>query len=198
MREFVLNLPATFIPLFVAIDVFWVLPVFLGMTEGAGREGRRALIRQSIITAFAVSLIFTAVGHAAFTVLGITVNDFKIAGGLLLLAIAVMDLVRTSNGQRFMELTETSGVVPIGVPLIVGPAVLTTIIVLVDHYGMAVTVTGLVLNLLIVWACMRMAVRIVDFLGLAGIVAISKIMSILLASIAVMMIRLGMEGMLAR
>ncbi len=89
-----------------------------------------------------------------------------------------------------------TGAVPLGVPLIVGPAVLTTILVLVEHYGVAPTVVSLVLNMLIVWLSLNSAEKVTQFLGKNGIIAVSKVMALLLAAIAVMMIRLGMEGIL--
>lgn len=196
MEDFVAKLPLTFIPLFVAMDVFWLLPIFTAFTAGLEDRKVKRVIGQSVVTALAVSLAFTAVGEFTFGVLGITVDDFKIAGGLLLLVLAVMDL--TNIGSRgIVTPSETAGVVPLGVPLIVGPAVLTTIIVLVDHYGAAPTVASLILNLAVVWLALRFAGRLINFLGENGVVALSKIMAILLASIAIMMIRLGIQGLLS-
>jgi multiple antibiotic resistance protein len=197
MESLLRTLPNTFIPLFVAIDLFWLLPIFMGLTEGLDEKGKKTVVRQSIITALAVSLLFAAVGEAAFSILGITVDDFKVAGGLVLLVIAILDLTRVER-KKPSSYSEISGIVPIGVPLIVGPAVMTTIIVLVDHYGVISTVLGLVINLFLVWVSFLGATRIVRFLGTSAITALSKIMSILLASIAVMMIRLGIEGVLGR
>lgn len=195
MEEFIRALPGTFIPLFVAMDVFIVLPMFVTLTEGMNEARREHAVRLSVFTALTVSLLFTAAGSAIFRILGITVFDFKIAGGLVLLVIAILDLVRVGQktGPRNTDLT---GVVPLGVPLIVGPAVLTTIIILIDNFGLWPTVASLVLNLLIVWGTLTSAKRIVQFIGLNGIMAISKIMAILLASIAVMMIRLGITGII--
>jgi multiple antibiotic resistance protein len=111
--------------------------------------------------------------------------------------LAILDLTSAEYKEKLMA-TETIGVVPIGVPLIVGPALLTTCLVLVDHYGMLPTMVSLILNLLLVWIAFSAAERIIRFLGSGGIGALSKIMAILLASIAVMMVRLGVEGYLAR
>lgn len=195
MREFLGALPNTFIPLFVAIDLFWLLPLFMGMTAEVSVDRRKTIVRQSVITAFLVSLAFVAIGEFIFRVIGITTNDFKVAGGLVLLVLAILDLTTV---QKKTEVPDTIGVVPIGVPLIVGPAVLTSILVLTEHFGVLPTVAGLVLNLLLVWVAFLSAGRIIKFLGLNGILALSKVMAILLAAIAVMMIRLGMEGILAR
>lgn len=188
-------LPNTFIPLFVAIDVFVVLPIFISMTEDMPKPKRRLIIRDSILTALIVSLVFVAMGEAIFRILGITADDFKIAGGLVLLVFAVLDLIKQSEERR--RPTGKLGVVPIGVPLIVGPAVLTTLLVLVDHYGVLSTVISLMLNMIVVWLSFINAQRIVNLFGRGGITAISKVMALLLASIAIMMIRLGIENILA-
>lgn len=194
MPELLKNLPMTFIPIFVAMDVFAVLPVFISVTSEITDSEKKIIVRQSIITALAVSLAFVAVGEAVFRILGITVDDFKIAGGLVLLVIAVLDLVRHSGERRRIE--DAIGVVPIGVPLIVGPAVLTTLIVLIDHYGVMPTVISLILNLIIVWASFVQAEKITGLIGKNGIIALSKVMAILLASIAVMMIRIGVQNVI--
>lgn len=194
MLEILKALPNTFIPLFVAIDIFAVLPIFISLTSEMPESDRRVIIRQSTITALAVSLLFVAIGEAVFKVLGITVNDFKIAGGLILLVIAILDLIRFSKDKRIPE--DPIGVVPIGVPLIVGPAVLTTLIVLISHYGIVPTLISLIVNLLIVWVSFQKAQNIIKLIGKNGIIAISKVMALLLAAIAVMMIRLGLEGII--
>jgi multiple antibiotic resistance protein len=194
MWEFIKVLPNTFIPLFVAIDVTATLPIFLSLTHAMTDSEKRSVTRQSTFTALAVSLVFVVVGEAVFSILGITVNDFKIAGGLILLVLAILELMKdTEEGKRP---TGTIGVVPIGVPLIVGPAVLTTLIVLINHYGIVPTTISLILNFIIVWFALTNAQKIIEIFGKNGIAALSKIMALLLAAIAVMMIRLGVEGIL--
>lgn len=194
MLEILKALPNTFIPLFVAIDIFAVLPIFISLTSEMSEDERKKIIKQSTLTALLVSGFFVAIGEAVFKVLGITVNDFKIAGGLILLVIAILDLIKFVKDRRIPE--DPIGVVPIGVPLIVGPAVLTTLIVLINHYGIVPTLISLIVNLLIVWFSFQKAQKIIEIVGKNGIIAISKVMALLLAAIAVMMIRLGLEGIL--
>jgi multiple antibiotic resistance protein len=193
MMEILKSLPLTFIPLFVAIDIFGILPIFTSLTVEMSPDEKRTVIRDSTITALIVSMVFVALGEGVFSILGITVDDFKIAGGLVLLVLAIIELIKPSGLRRDHE--DTIGVVPIGVPLIVGPAVLTTLIVLIDHYGIAPTVISLVINLVIVWIGLNASREITRFIGKNGILAISKVMALLLAAIAVMMIRLGIEGL---
>lgn len=196
MENIIKILPNTFIPLFVAINVFLLLPIFISMTEDMSKSKKRVVIRESILTAMIVSFLFIALGEAIFRILGITADDFKIAGGLVLLVFAILDLIR--SGEERKKLVGKMGVVPIGVPLIVGPAVLTTILVLVDHYGIIPTIISLMLNLFIVWISLIKAERIINLFGKGGIIGISKVMALLLASIAIMMIRIGIENIIQR
>ncbi len=194
MEKILRILPNTFIPLFVAINVFLLLPIFISMTKEMSKQKRRAVVRDSILTAIIVSLLFIALGEGIFRILGITGDDFKIAGGIVLLIFAVLDL--TQHGEERRKPDVKMGVVPIGVPLIVGPAVLTTSLVLVDHYGIIPTIISIILNLFIVWISLINAERIMLLFGRGGIIGISKVMALLLASIAIMMIRLGIENII--
>jgi multiple antibiotic resistance protein len=157
---------------------------------------KKVVIRDSILTAIIVSFLFIALGELIFRILGITPDDFKIAGGIVLLVFAVRDLVH--SGEERMKPDIKVGVVPIGVPLIVGPAVLTNILLLADHYGVVPTLVALVLNLFIVWITLINAERIINVVGKGGIIGIAKVMALLLASIAIMMIRIGVVNTIRR
>ena len=194
MSDILRVLPNTFIPLFVAMDVFMIIPIFISMTQEMSEKTRLAVVRDSIITAVIVSLLFLALGNAIFNILGIRGDDFKIAGGLVLLVFAVLDLLQRGDEQR--RSVAKMGVVPIGVPLIAGPAVLTTVLVLQDQYGFVATVISLLLNLFIVWISLINAERIIKTIGRGGVTGLSKVMALLLASIAIMMIRLGIENII--
>jgi len=196
MEDILRILPNTFIPLFVATNIFMLLPIFISLTKEMSLQKRRVVIRDSILTAFIVSSLFFALGEVIFKIIGITADDFKIAGGLLLLIIAILDITRHIEEKLKPDIK--LGVVPIGVPLIVGPAVLTNILLLVDHYGILPTAIALVLNLIIVWISLINAERITRLVGKGGILGIAKVMALLLASIAIMMIRIGVENIIKR
>ncbi|MBS1232950.1 MAG: hypothetical protein H6R42_604, partial [Nitrospirae bacterium] len=95
MEDIVKFLPNTFIPIFVAINAFMLLPLFISVTEDMTRPERAKVVRESILTAILVSLSFVALGEVIFRILGITGDDFKTAGGLLLLVFAVRDLIHS-------------------------------------------------------------------------------------------------------
>jgi len=196
MEDIIRILPNTFIPLFVATNIFMLLPIFISLTREMAKLKKKVVIRDSILTAIIVSFLFIALGELIFRILGITPDDFKIAGGIVLLVFAVRDLVH--SGEERMKPDIKVGVVPIGVPLIVGPAVLTNILLLADHYGVVPTLVALVLNLFIVWITLINAERIINVVGKGGIIGIAKVMALLLASIAIMMIRIGVVNTIRR
>ena len=189
MEDIIRILPNTFIPLFVATNVFMLLPIFISLTKEMAKSKKKIVVRDSILTAIIVSFLFIVLGELIFRILGITTDDFKIAGGIVLLVFAVRDLVHSGEDRLKPDLKV--GVVPIGVPLIVGPAVLTNILLLADHFGVLPTIISLIINLFIVWITLINAERIINIVGKGGIIGIAKVMSLLLASIAVMMIRIG-------
>ena len=180
-----------FIPLFVAVDVLGVLPLFISLTRGLEEHRRLVLIRNATITALVVAVSFLIFGKLIFSFMGITVNDFRIGGGIVLLVLAVRDLLFSSEDSRTTG--RDVGVVPIGIPLIIGPAVLTTILILVDTYGYAPTIVSLIINLGIVWIAFRQSKYIIKLLGESGTKGLAKVFSLLLAAIAVMMIRVGIS-----
>ena len=185
-----------FVPLFVAVDAFGVLPMFMTLTEGLGKEKRHRVILQSVITAGVVALTFLAIGTGMLKLLGITVFDFMIAGGVLLFVISMSDIIRTEKNRGLVD-AESLGAVPIGVPLITGPAVLTTSILLLNEHGLYSTAPALVVNILIAGIVFHFSEAIFCFLGKAGARTISKLASLLLAAIGVMMVRKGVCAIIA-
>ncbi len=169
-----------------------VAPAYYAMTRRLGVAERARVLRTSIVVAAAVSVAFALVGRAIFHFLGITVADFQVAGGLILVALAGLDLL-TSEPRGVAEGADV-GVVPIGVPLIAGPAVITTTIVLVDLYGPPVTIAALLLNLGLCWLALAYVDAFERLLGRTGARALSKIVSLLLAAIGVRLVRVGVAS----
>lgn len=184
-----------FIPLFVAMEPIGLIPVYASLTSQMDNQQKRSVLFHSTVTAAAITLAFLLVGRGVFLLLGITLADFQIAGGLILLSIAIVDIVSTARLKPLSPMPGV-GVVPIGTPLIAGPAALTTLLMLSELYGFFVTLAALLANLFIVWATFISADAIIGYIGEKGALAASKVISLLLAAIAVMMIRRGIEGML--
>ena len=177
------------IPIFVALDAPGTLPLFVAMTEDVKRRERKKIVRQSIVTAFMVTVGFVLLGRAIFRALGILVEDFMIAGGIVLLIIAIADIVRA--GEKKIPLSPTFGVVPLGTPLIAGPATLTTSLVLVGSYGYIPVILSLIVNILLAWLIFSQSHRIIRLIGINGSRAFAKVAALILAAFAVKMIRSG-------
>ncbi len=184
------------IPILVAVDAVGALPLFMGMTEAMEDAERRKTVRQSILTAFLVTIGFVVLGQVVFAALGIRVADFMIAGGVVLLVIAITDIVRA--GEKRVAPDAAIGAVPLGTPLIAGPATLTTTLALVGQYGYLPVIVSLVVNILLAWLIFAQAGRIIALIGINGSRALAKVASLLLAAIAVKMIRAGILEIAAR
>ena len=192
MVEIIRELALTFVPLFFAMDAVGNLPVFLALTQEIEPKHRRHAVHLATLTALGVGLGFVAIGKAIFSLLGIEVADFLMAGGIILLILAIRYLIIGKMVEtQDVSASETVGVVPLGTPLVVGPAVLTTLLLLIGKYRIPIVLSSFILNLVVQWVLFRQADRIVNFLGRTGANAISKIVMLLLAAIAVKMIREG-------
>ena len=185
----------SFIPIFVAVDAVGNIPLFISLVGGLSRKQRHKIIVDSVTTATVVAILFMFVGKVVLRFIGITISDFQIAGGGLLFVIAVRLLL---PGAQKTVLTnghdKEVGVFPLGTPLITGPAVLTTTLMMLDSFGIIPTFVSLLANMLFVWVTLAKADLIIKLMGSSGTRAFSKIMYILLAAIAVMMIRRGVMG----
>lgn len=180
-----------FIPLFIAIDPIGLAAIYLAMSIGVPPARRRKIANQATWTGGGVALLFLFLGQTIFTALGITTSDFQIAGGLILFIIAAREVVHSAAEQP-RELADDFGVVPLGMPLIAGPASITTLILLSQTLGVAITCAALVVNLLLVFLAFAYSEKIDRFIGTTGMRAVSKIISLLLAAIAVHMVRQGL------
>ena len=178
-----------FIPMFFTVDPIGILPVFASLTQGLSLKEKREIIFQSLLTASLVAVGFIFLGKIIFHFLGITMGDFMVAGGVILFCLAMVDL--TAQGKTRRGVASELGAVPIGTPLIVGPAVLTISLMLVSVHGLAVTLIALFLNIAIVGIVFICSDHLMKFLGQAGSRALSKVMMLLLAAIGVMMVRRG-------
>ena len=182
----------TFVPLFVAMDAVGVLPILVPLTGDMKPAERSRTVRLAVITALGLGLGFVAIGKGIFLFLGIEVSDFLIGGGLILFLLAAKDLITGKMVESQASVgVAMLGVVPIGTPLVVGPAVLTTLLILIDQYSVIIVTISFILNLAIGWLLFTQANRVVRFLGQGGVRAASKIISLFLAAIAIKMIRQG-------
>jgi multiple antibiotic resistance protein len=191
MPDYAQKFLQAFIPLFIAIDAIGIAAIFLSLGTGVPEVQRRKIANQAAWTGGGVALLFLLLGQSIFKALGITVHDFQIAGGLILFILAARDLTH-SAAEEPPKLADDFGVVPLGMPLIAGPASITTLIILAQTLGVGITLVALAANLVIVVLTFAYSEKIGSLIGSTGMRAISKIVSMLLAAIAVNMVRHGL------
>lgn len=194
MSEWFSKFLLAFIPLFVAIDPIGLAAIFLGLGQNMDRAQRQKIADQATWTGGLVALGFLFLGQSIFRAVGISVSDFQIAGGLILFILAARDL--TQSAAEPEKLPPDFGVVPLGMPLIAGPASITTLLVLAqsEAVGLGPTLLALAVNLGLVVFALHYSDWLARRIGATGLRAISKIISMLLAAIAVNMIRQGLRS----
>jgi multiple antibiotic resistance protein len=181
----------TLVPLFIVIDAVGTLPFVVSLSEGMERRERRRLINTAIATAAIVGLFFLFVGQALLNVMGISVGSFAIAGGIILLTLSLQFMITGRMVEIVQE--EIVAVVPIGTPLTVGPATVTTLLLLATQYSIQWVLLSFVINIGIVYLIFSFSHQVVRVLGKAGVKAVSRIAALLLAAIAVDMVIRGLE-----
>jgi multiple antibiotic resistance protein len=183
-----------FIPLFVAIDPIGQAPVYLTLSSNVELLHRRAAVWHAVITAFCAGAGFMFLGKLVFKALNITVADFQIAGGVILGAIAMQELISSEAQARVVS--KDFGVVPLGLPMIAGPGTLTLLLTLVDTQGVVITLSALVTNLFLVFLVLRGADLLARLVGVTVLRAFSRVNALLLAAFAVNLIRRGWQSQL--
>lgn len=191
MQEWVESLILTFIPLFIVIDALGNVPFVSSLSEGMSVRERHKMVHVAVITAVVVGLAFLFFGQFILNALDISIGSFAIAGGLILLVLSIKYMTTGRMVDVIKE--EMVAVVPIGTPLTVGPATITTLLLLATQFPLYMVLISFVLNILITWLIFLSGTRIIRFMGQGGLKALSKVFSLLLAAIAVSMIIRGLN-----
>ena len=190
------NVVKAAIVLFIIVDPFGNIPIFMGLTEKLTISERRKIFNTAILVGIALLLVFAFTGQEIFTIFGISINSFQVAGGLLLLITSLKILVSGSLYEN-TDTVEGLGAVPIAMPLLVGPGAITTTILNFQAYGILVSIVSVLIVMLLTWLILRYVNPIYRVLGKTGSVVIARVMSLLLAAIAVQFILIGIAHYLA-
>jgi multiple antibiotic resistance protein len=193
-----------FSSLFVMVDPVAAVPVYLSSTASYTPEHRAAVLRRAIATAFVVLTGFGLLGTWIFTFFGITTEAFRITGGIILFGIgwemlqARRSRTRTTQEEEAEgEHKEDIGIIPLGIPLLAGPGAITTVITLLaqadDSLQRLAVYAAIVLVLLVSWAVLAVAPRVVQRLGTTGMNVIERIMGLIVMVIGVQFVVDGIE-----
>jgi multiple antibiotic resistance protein len=191
MAVFWNNFVLTFIPLFIVVDAFGNIPFVISMCQPVERKAKLKLINIAIITASMVGLLFLFFGQFILRTMNISVGSFAIAGGIILVVLS-MKYITTGHMVSVVQ-EELMAVVPIGTPLTVGPATITTLILLATQFPLYMVLISFAVNMVLAWVIFILSNQLSRFLGQGGIKAVSQVFNLLLAAIGVTMILRGLD-----
>ncbi|WP_306027527.1 MarC family protein [Stappia sp. MMSF_3263] len=199
-----------FATLFVTIDPVGLAPMFLAVTAGATAQTRKRIAIRATLIGGGILFLFLFAGKGVLGVLGISVPAFQIAGGLLLLIIAI-EMVFEKRNRRKSETAEKAvahqeelhdvAVFPLAIPLIAGPAAISAVILLSSQATDTFSLAGLVgVILVIIGSCFvsfLLADRIERLMGDTAAVVITRLLGVLLAALSIQFIADGVRAMIA-
>jgi multiple antibiotic resistance protein len=174
--------------LFFIFDPFATVPMFISLTKGQSEKDQRASANKAVFVAGLLFVIFALIGAQLLDMFSITTDAFRIAGGIVLLLMAMEIIFSLSLSKK--EDTSVAWVI-IATPLLSGPGVITTAILLVHIYGHFTVLIAGVISLAVTWGIMRNSLLISQKVGNNAIEVFSKIIGLLLAAIAVEFIMRG-------
>lgn len=195
-----------FTALFVLVDPLGTIPVFISLTADETEAERRRTARIAILTSAIVLIIATVAGQPLLQFFGIRLGSFTVAGGILILLMAISMLnARISPARATPEeavegaAKQNVAVVPLAIPLLAGPASISTVIIYSQRdsswFLKGYVIVCIVAVGLLVWAALRLAIPLSRRLGRTGLNNFTRIMGLLLAAIAVEFIVKGLTDL---
>ncbi|MBC7121144.1 MAG: MarC family protein [Candidatus Methanosuratus sp.] len=182
-----------FLTLFIVFDPIGNIPLFHSLTVSFDPSKKAKIIKDSIKVAFLILAGFALAGNYLLDFFSISINDFKIAGGILLFVMSIEGLLGQEEG-RWMN-REDVAIVPLATPLMAGPGSIYTVMYLMQPpNGIFVAFFAIVTNVALQWALLRSSNRIMKVIGKSGSTIISRLMAFILSAIAIGMIRSGLTG----
>jgi len=175
--------------LLLILDPLGNLPLFMATTQHQSSPERRRTLSLAILVAFLLLVLFMLGGMTVLSLFRVTLADLQIAGGLLLLLIAVRIILA---GHWGVEETSQPSIVPLACPLLTGPGAITATLVLQATYGLPLTTLAVVVSFAITWLVLMFGERLFQLLGKTGSMVLAQVMALLLATIAVQFIRSGL------
>ncbi|MDE1763270.1 MAG: MarC family protein [Thaumarchaeota archaeon] len=181
------------ITLLVVIDPIASVPVIMTITGRMEKKQRTSISNVTIVTVAILLFVFAFVGDAIFSIFGISMFSFMIAGGVLLFIVAIELLTHGQWKFGSQNLEDESGIVPLAFPLLAGPGALALVILTFEKYGALVTVLSIIIVLGITYAVLRLVGPIYRLLGKRGSMIVTRIFAIIVAAFAVQFVIDGIK-----
>ncbi len=195
-----------FIGLLAIVNPVGSIPIFLDACRDMNDSERKRTARMVFFTVLGVLLAVLVSGELILNFFGITINSFRVAGGILLFIMAfsmlhakVSSTKQTREEAQDLENKDSVAIVPLGVPLLAGPGAISTVILYSQQYHDPADY--LILGCIIfavaftAWLCLRISNRVRDVMGQTGINIITRIMGLIMAAIGVEIIATGLKGL---
>lgn len=187
------GLGESIVTLFIVLDPFAVIPFYVSAVRRLPEDRRPHFLKMLIGSAVFMLLAFVIVGDYLLAMLGVTINDFRIAAGIILLVYAISSLFDIEIGAPSSpEDVEKQAIVPLATPLLAGPGSISTVLYFRYIYGYPVALASIAVNALLAYAILLFGERLMRFLGKHGALLIDKFMSLVLAGFAVSLIRMSL------
>ena len=193
--DFALNIARASLVLFLIVDPFGNIPIFMGLTEKMAKTERQKVFNTATLVSVILLLAFAFAGQQILSIFGVSLFSFEIAGGILLLIIAVKILISGSL-EDMSNSPESMGAVPIAMPLLVGPGAITTTILNLQSYGIAIAAISVLIVLLLTWFILKYVDLVYRFLGKTGAIVIARVMALLIGAIAIQYLLFGVTHFL--
>ncbi len=181
--------PTPFIMLFVVMDPIGVTPYFNAALGRVKPEDRGVVIRTALISAFLLLVTFTLLGDLLFKILNVTIDDFRVAAGIILLIYAVASLFEVQIGES--KEAESVAIFPLATPLLAGPGAVSAVIYIKYTYNTLTALAAIGVNILVAYPILASSSLILRLMGRHGALLIDKFMSLVLAGFAISIIREG-------
>jgi multiple antibiotic resistance protein len=185
LNKYGIDILKAVITLFVVIDPIGIVPLFASLTQKMQRNEQKAVSQTATITAGVLLFVFAIAGNQIFSIFGIDIFSFMIAGGVLLFIVSIELL--THGAWRFGGDTHSdqSGVVPLAFPLLAGPGAITTVIISYQSTGLIVTILSIAIVIATTYMILSLANPIYRILGRRGSMVITRVFAVLVAAFAV-------------
>ena len=188
---------SVFVTLFVIMDPPGITPIFIALTSGRTVKVQRRMALQAVLVAFGVIAVFAVGGQQILDYLHVSVPALRVAGGLLLLLIA-LDLLTGKADEPTQTKDVNVALVPLGMPLLAGPGAIVTVILAVQHAGsagrQASVWAAIVAMHVVLWLTMRYSLAIIRVIRDGGVVLVTRLSGMLLSAIAVQQVANGVMG----
>ncbi len=173
-----------FVLLFAVIDAIGTVPVFMTLTNDYPQD-RKRIIRQAVVISTAILVVFSLFGWLIFDTFGITIYDFRIAGGIILFVVAVDQLEGGNIRSKGLQPSDVAAF-PLAIPLLAGPGAISTVIIISGPpYSPLLALIVIGCNAALAFFILSGADRVRKFLGTNGTNALSRITALLIAALAV-------------